>query len=615
MKFFQHVYGRVSKGYRRGLQGYQLAALTDELAERLELVERLNRFSFFNLRNGTGAEERFSFYRPVAGFLAFGCSRLARDRSGSTGWFAHHYVCDEESFLNSSISPPRVLQQLTWLKNEIELPANRSLQAIEFPSNEQHGVAAGEMTLASATIRPFALQILDMLMGKPLPVVPLVVATDEETWPILSELFSLAPRLEAASLSFSTLFADATDFIEAFRLVFVPDEKHVPSGTYVYRVAKAGTTFNPPPPPLLFTSIWRKHETKAPTLVRFINCMRQPKPELDEAAALLQELLAIGKDFRDCVESLRLQIYDVVLRDEKWIVAYARAGSSIHYREISTSLWKDPEKNLVPLLKASAELAVPELAEQALEDLAIKLAAGHVDTSIFTELHKANCLQMFYQVTTRSLSPVALIELIDRIKNQHFYDNELHRILGHLSLVRILSDDRDKWIDQLRWLHDEHDVRTADSFVDAVVGVGVWVNNKRSNQFWLRAYELSSSDYLILLENIWTHEFNRWQTYQLFEIVFHPRYVGELLWFVSQQLKHYDKGLQIDVLNVFAQKFGLAAVRNQSLLEAIRLSNDSRDVAKSFRRQLLKSHPTINEGELGELTRLERQGRRRFLNL
>src|SRR6185436_19549432 len=35
MKLYQHVYGRVSKGYRSGLQGYQLAALSDELTGRV----------------------------------------------------------------------------------------------------------------------------------------------------------------------------------------------------------------------------------------------------------------------------------------------------------------------------------------------------------------------------------------------------------------------------------------------------------------------------------------------------------------------------------------------------------------------------------------------------
>src|SRR2546423_7544855 len=88
MRFYQHVYGRVARGYRSGSPGYQLAALSEALADRQEMAEKLNKFSFFNLRGGKGTEARYSFYRPAEGFLSFGCSRLARDRSGAIGSFA-----------------------------------------------------------------------------------------------------------------------------------------------------------------------------------------------------------------------------------------------------------------------------------------------------------------------------------------------------------------------------------------------------------------------------------------------------------------------------------------------------------------------------------------------
>src|SRR5438128_199497 len=112
MKFFQHVYGRVGRGYVGSSPGYQLAALTDELATATDVIEKLNQLSFYNLTDAKIAEARYSFFRPAKGYLAFGRSQLARDRTRTAGAFAHHFVCTEDDFARFSASPIDLFEAL-----------------------------------------------------------------------------------------------------------------------------------------------------------------------------------------------------------------------------------------------------------------------------------------------------------------------------------------------------------------------------------------------------------------------------------------------------------------------------------------------------------------------
>ena len=74
MQFYQHIYGRVSRGYRGRDEGYQVAAMSNELASWPQLVEKLSRYSFFEKYPGEGNPVRYSFFCPGDGFLAFGAA-------------------------------------------------------------------------------------------------------------------------------------------------------------------------------------------------------------------------------------------------------------------------------------------------------------------------------------------------------------------------------------------------------------------------------------------------------------------------------------------------------------------------------------------------------------
>src|SRR4051794_5537656 len=126
MKFHQHVYGSVSVGLKGDMPGYQVAALSPELERAPELVDALNRLSFFK-RSSDGATARVSFFRPVAGYVAIGRSCMAEDLTGSVGSFAHNLVCKEEDFLASDLAVVAILRSFRFLAREADLPGERAL--------------------------------------------------------------------------------------------------------------------------------------------------------------------------------------------------------------------------------------------------------------------------------------------------------------------------------------------------------------------------------------------------------------------------------------------------------------------------------------------------------
>ena len=338
MKFYQHIYGRVAKGYGTEYSGYQLAALTDSLADHSNLISKLNRYSFFHPCDGEGNDERHSFYSPVPGWLAFGCSRLVRDATDSIGSFAHHYVCDERDFLEAKLSPVALLKSLPFIRSEDEIGSNRSL-----PVYELNGV---EPLPGMPEWRSVALSLIDTYLGESVLVVPMMVLRETETWDLLAELFALLPQLEASRLSFSTLFKDATDHVDEFRLVFVPDQSVVPRDAQVYRVLDPGPEHQPfetPARPVPLTAFWRSTEAAGPVLLNLINLLRQsPEQPADSDSALesLPKLLACGRSFRDAIESLKVtEIYSLLVRRAKWLAAYGRAGKELPVNTVCAAVW------------------------------------------------------------------------------------------------------------------------------------------------------------------------------------------------------------------------------------------------------------------------------------
>src|SRR5438128_19014 len=125
MRFEQHVYGRVAQGFRTPRPGFQLAAVTESLMERPETIDALDRLSFCRPWNGEGPRERYSLFRPSPGWVAFGCARMAKDRSGALGSFAHNCVCAEADLVASGASVTSIMRSLTFFESETHLPADR----------------------------------------------------------------------------------------------------------------------------------------------------------------------------------------------------------------------------------------------------------------------------------------------------------------------------------------------------------------------------------------------------------------------------------------------------------------------------------------------------------
>lgn len=593
MRFYQHVYGRVMKGYKSASPGYQLAALSDEIADHHEMIEKLNRFSFFNMRGGQGDEVRYSFYRPAKGFLAFGRSHLARDRTGAIGSFAHHFVCEENEFINSSFSPASFLRWLAFSDSEIKffdseshLPPNRSLDAREFQP--------ADMEPQDGKFRPLALELVDICLNKSEQTIPLVVASDsdprDDTWAILEELFGLLPRQEASRLSFSTLFVDASEFAWSFRLIFVPDRKHIPVESYNYTIFEPGAGEAPSPrtKPVPLTLLWLNHSDEAPMFLEFANIMRHAPARSSDAEALLPRLLSLGKVFRDSVESLQIPgIFGLILKDADRITAYRSAGAPLAYKDMTQTIWESedgPDVRLIPLLKAAPQLNQPDFADSPLTDLARHAASGQVEVALIGSLPSPDLVR-FYVIAASKLELSDQQKLARKLRGNPFYHNQLHDSVARQVIGMIRGDDRN-WIEPARWLDSERDALGADSFARATLDLAAWVSRKGEGSFRMSAYRIERRQYDALLEAAWKGGADFLKGDRIGDCLYHRDYNNDYFSFLIGKLRTSGFSRQKDILRTIAARFGSSAVRRRDLIDTIKNDGDASDLARYFREKL-----------------------------
>jgi hypothetical protein len=602
MRFLQHVYGRVARGYRGYAPGYQLAALSEALAERTDMVEKLNRFSFFNLRGGKGTEARYSFYRPAEGFLAFGCSRLARDRSGAVGSFAHHFVCDEDEFIRGGVSPAEMLKYLVedskFLDSESRLPQNRSLPEADFEPPATHTTATGW--------RPLGGHLVNLYLDKSERTTPLVIAPEGDTWTILDEVFGLLPRLEATRLSFSTLFIEASDFTESFRLVFIPDGRYVPAEAYNYMIfepaAEPVTTPPPRPVPLIALCIKAQgdaeHLTSYESFLEFVHVLRHERGRLEEAAALMPGLLAYGKTFRDCVESLQIPwIYSLILRDRKTLVDYRRAGEPLKYEDAAPELWEHHEAYLPQLLPALADLGQQRFADSVLGELARRVSSGEVDTRCLGLLSPEQ-QGSFYGHVRRELRVGELCSLAEKLRGHSFYDGQLHEYVAQLVVADIGEGLDRRWPGPLQWLREEQRVLPARSLGQAALALGAWACSEGGPNFRLADFRADGQQYEELLKAVWRLAKGRAISASVFSsCAFSHDHRGRFFSFMVRQLGTPVLAMQKAILDIMAERYGSQAVAEREFVEALKRSENTLELAKLYKRLLAE------RGDLDPYTR------------
>ncbi len=540
--------------------------------------------SFFHPTGSRDDEARYSFYRPAPGLLAFGCSRLARDRTRSIGAFTHNFVCEESEFLSIHASPLSLLQCLPFVRSEHELPPeSRSLPTVEIdPTNQQS---------SAPHCRDLALQLLDFHLGSGTAHVPLVVAPEDETWLILTEIFTLLPRVERTRLSFSTLFVDAAEFVAAFSLVFVPDRAHIPAGSYVFRIFDAHERPPAEPKPTAFADFWRSHADRGLRLVGFVDALRHGPPS--EAAEILPELLELGRPFRASLEFLKVtETYDLLLTKAHWIVAYWKAGEPLSYSRVQDALWESPLDRLIPLLDATEQLRERELRDQVLCALATRVARGQLGIDLIGFLASAGMLVALFDVASSALATDDLQRLAVRMRDAPFYALQLHEAIARRVLDQIVHHPRDRSRKLEEWLRDEARLAPGAPFLGAAAGLIEWADAAGRVRLQLNAYPLNPSQYTHLLNAAWSiGEAAGLSGPGLVQALFHVRNRNVFLEFFAARLADSHLSVQKRMIDAFFEVCQPDGRDHEILIGVIHSLRNSVDIARYYRKGLERMGP------------------------
>ena len=590
MQFYQHVYGRVSRGYKGKSPGYQLAALSDEIDKEKALIESLNYFSFNNKPGGKEEMTRYSFYRPEKKYLGFGASNYSKDLSGSIGSFAHNYICKEEEFFANTVSPVDILKSLSFILNEQELPSNRSLPVQRLDLKEKFQV--------SGIWRPFAIQLMDVYLGKSPLRVPMVIVPENDMWDILAELFSLLPCFEASLLNFSTLFIDSNNFLDGFRLVFVPSQNELPSQTNLYQIIVPNETSIQLPKPTPLASFWKKDQDDAMDVINFINMVRHMPDKINETYQNISHFLAKGKMFRDCIEFLRVSgVIEIILSKPDYIVAFWQSGRPVEYNNISKILWKSPQKYLSSVLLAISQLNQMNIREEMLMDFTNRLISNQISIHLMDTLRETNNLQVFYDVAIRKLEINSLSNLAIKLNELTYYKKEIHCDIADKTVDYLQSDNKLKWEEYGSWLKNESKNECKDalnSYLKAVSDLVIW--RKHSGYFRLDRYPLLQKiHYEKLLETTWSIG-NRHNTSlsDLIEKIYHHNFKRKYFQFILEKLNEYDLNDQKQILEILAlDKIDTVTIDPGSdyegmVIDAVKKTNEPSKLSKLLRKKLIK---------------------------
>lgn len=580
MRFEQHVYGRVAQGLHPQYPGFQLAAVTESLLDYLETMEALNRLSFCRRRTGEGPHERYSLFRPAPGKVAFGRARIAKDQSGAVGAFAHNFVCSEDDFAASGASPAAILRSLTFFTAEADLPQDRRLPPLEierFDAAERH-----------PEWRAAALDLIDVYLGESAVVVPMVVLDAERTWDLLDEIFSLLPRQEVARLTFSTLFVEATDCLDAYRLVFIPDRKELPRDAPLYRIVEPAPEEDPRAARrrVAWTGFWRSRPAQGRSLCRWVDLMRR-NPGSPEIPALLDELLAAADAFRGVVEELEIKgIYSWLVGKPEWLASYRHAGGALSFAHIRDAVWEDPESRLLPALEGGSRIGEQELVAFLYEDLGRRLSEGALDTRLASSLAENGHLSKFVQVVSdaRRLSDPELVSLAGRLRGEPSYEARLDQAVADRALSGIARRRRSAAAE--RWVVRRAEEGAGGPLFGAIARLLAWlgISGWRRGELRLQDFgPLPPQDYMRLLPALRAVASS---ADAFLRMVFREDARGPLLAFCSRVLPGLEIDEQRDLLAAVAHLCQPWGTEHEGLIDTILSSPKAQELAKHYARCL-----------------------------
>ncbi|HSS76188.1 MAG TPA: hypothetical protein VLV54_05530 [Thermoanaerobaculia bacterium] len=580
MRFEQHIFGRVAQGFRTQRPGFQLAAVTESLLEHPEAVEALNRLSFCRRGNGAGSRERYSLFRPEPGRVAFGCARIAKDQSGAVGSFAHNFVCSEDDLAASGASPVAIFRSFNFLPSESALPADRRLPPLEI---ERFDAAAPHPEWRAA-----ALDLIDIYMGESAVVVPMVILDAERTWDLLEEIFSLLPGRETARLTFSTLFIEATDCLDAFRLVLIPDRNELPRDAPLYRIVEPTPREGPKAARrhIPWTDFWRSRPEQGKSLCRWVDLMRH-LPHSPEIPTLLDELLATAGAFRAAVEELEVPgIYPWLVRKSDRLVSYRPAGGALNAPQLRDAVWEEPASRLLPALEGLGVLDEQELVALLFEDLARRLVEDALDTRLASDLIGSGQGDRFLHTVCdpRRLDDPELISLANRLRGEPFYEDRLDQAVAERALVGIARRRRSAAAE--RWVVRRAEEGAGGPLFAAIVRLLAWLDASIWHRGELRLRDfgpLPTRDYRQLLSALRSLASS---SKAFLHMVFREDLRGPLLAFCSRELRTLEKDEQQDLLAAIAHLCQPWGREHEELMETIFSSPNAYELAKHYARCL-----------------------------
>jgi hypothetical protein len=297
-------------------------------------------------------------------------------------------------------------------------------------------------------------------------------------------------------------------------------------------------------------------------------------------------LLALGKIFRDAVESLSAhRLYLLLVRNEEWIKMYRDAGGPLNYSRILEAVWTNPCDYLIPALKGGRLIQSRELLLSLHHELARRIISGGASLALLQSLRESDFLTDFYKVNCepQSLTFLQLEKLAVRLRDQNYYSGQFHYAI----VQRILRDFDESHAEQLGqpidWLKQESMIYP-DPYIQAVANLLSWADLSRKHR---PDYRLSS----YALRGVWQYEdilslawmLSRYLSFaDRIRMVFHPSYRPAFFSFCAGRLKRYSLYEQKDFLETIAVKCEPYGQENAALINAIEYTDKPHELAKYY---------------------------------
>ena len=605
MRFSQHVYGRVSRGYRGAAEGYQVAALSDHLADQRQLCDCLNQLSFFNAKPGTEGAARYSFFRPADGLLAFGRACLAEDLSGSVGTFAHHYICREQEFVDSGASAARVLRALSFFGGEAELPRQtRSLELLEQADLPRAAPPA------ASPLRELALQVIDRHLDRDMVHLPLVVLAEAEAEELLEQVFDLLPRTVAVRCSFSTLYVGAAQWASHYRLALIPARELAPAGSSLFQLVDPAADQQRPAPASGFAALWAAHPEAGPALATLVDAVASGQH--DQAGAARERLLPLGRALRSALEAVGAGgLEPLLLSRADWLVAYYRAGAPLPWQPLEQAIWSAPAARLPHAVTACGQLGLDERRDRLLVELGQRVASQAADPDLVGALARAGHCAAFNDAVQRLLPQPALLQLATRLRHTADHDRGLHDHLARLALAGLGDAPRKRDRQREQWLAEESSHLPGRGLLAGAAALLRWADDARLLPRPLAGLSLDDQQYIELVRAGFDHgQQAGFKPAVVLQALLVEAHRWALVTFLCGALGQIRSGRQKQYVGGLIETCALAEHEHLAVVNALLGADVSRGVLRYYRKALSAHAPQHQQA----ISRLKQEEQKKGLS-